>query len=154
MATSLIRTTAPTVLPKTWANRIDWSHCWDLGAARGLLIIVELLGKHPYGEEMPRTAVRGSGSDPDQGETLLRFLHWLAHPPLGARLQKQLAEGMPRNSCHEGTLLCVPVQCQLSAKRVPRCTVVPSLPNPQADVPFLPLSPQIGEAAPQLGGSR
>lgn len=44
-------------------------------------------------------------ADPDQGETLCRFLHWLDHPPPGARLQKQLAEGMPPNSCHEGTLL-------------------------------------------------
>lgn len=50
-----------TVLPKTWANRIDRSHCWDMGAARGLVTIVELLGKHPHGAEMPRTAARGPG---------------------------------------------------------------------------------------------
>lgn len=54
MSTSLIRTTAPTVLPKTQANRIDLSHCWDTGAARGLVFIAELLGK-------PRTAARGAG---------------------------------------------------------------------------------------------
>lgn len=61
MSTSLIRTAAPTVLPKTWANRIDWSHCWDMGAARGLVMIVELLEEHPHEEEKSRTPARGPG---------------------------------------------------------------------------------------------
>lgn len=98
----------------------------------------------------------GLAADPNQGETLCRFLNWLSHPPPGAKLQKQLAEGMQRNSCHKGTLLCVPAQCQLSAKRVPQ-DVLPflaCLTLRLGRVLFFPLSPHIGEPAPQIGGSR
>lgn len=45
MSTSLIKTTVPRVPPKTGANRIDWSHCWDRRAGRGLVIMGELFGK-------------------------------------------------------------------------------------------------------------
>lgn len=58
---SLIRTSVPTVPPKTRANRIDSSHCWDVRVARGLVIVAGLLGKHPLGEEKPGTPARGPG---------------------------------------------------------------------------------------------
>lgn len=116
MPTSWQGISTPTMPPRKWERRVSWNH------SRGHedhLATAETSGIPPGRDKEHQTPVTGIWSpDYESWDTVMpipKVPALVRHPChlLRARLQKQLAESMPRNSCHKSTTsACVPAECQ------------------------------------------
>lgn len=95
------------VPPGKWKRRFHWTHSWGMGTTRELVTagtsgIPPVRKREDWTPTWRRSQARMMPTP--TAPTLTPRPHCL----LRARLQNQLAESMPRNSCHRGTtsVLC------------------------------------------------
>lgn len=121
MPTSWQGISTPTMPPRKWERRVSWSHSGGRRTTGGLAM-AEIFGIPPGRDKEGQTPVLGiqtQATDPGTVMPTLKAPTLVPRPChlLRARLQMQLAESMPRNSCHKSTTsACVPAECQPLAK--------------------------------------